>query len=163
MRWQNERESENVEDRRGVSAGQMAVGGGLGTIFIVLVASLLTGSRSPGLAPAVRGPAGRPPAGQQGAPVEASPEEQRQAALAKTTLAMTEDVWTEVFAKAGKQYQQPRLVLFRDTVDTEGCGGRAPRSGPSTARRTRSCTSTWPSTRSSRSGSRPPANSPRPT
>ena len=43
MRWQNERRSDNVEDRRGISAGQVAIGGGIGTILIVLVMSLLTG------------------------------------------------------------------------------------------------------------------------
>ena len=44
MRWQNERRSDNVEDRRGISAGQVAVGGGIGTILIVLVMSFLTGA-----------------------------------------------------------------------------------------------------------------------
>ncbi|MGB0069888.1 MAG: neutral zinc metallopeptidase, partial [Isosphaeraceae bacterium] len=44
MRWQNERRSDNVEDRRGISAGQVAIGGGIGTILIVLVMSLLTGA-----------------------------------------------------------------------------------------------------------------------
>ena len=44
MRWQNERRSDNVEDRRGISAGQVAIGGGIGTILIVLVMSFLTGA-----------------------------------------------------------------------------------------------------------------------
>jgi len=131
MRWQNERQSENVEDRRGMSPAGMAVSGGLGTIILVLLASFLTGQDPRALLQQIQQ---AQPAQQQqqqpGAPVQESPEEARQAALAKTTLAMTEDVWTEVFAKAGRQYRKPTLVLFRGTVDTRGCGGASSAVGP---------------------------------
>ena len=114
MRWQNERESENVEDRRGSRPARMAVGGGLGTIIIVLLASFFTGpdprrcsSRSQAQQPArtaASGTAVEEPGGEAaGGPGE-------------DTLAMTEDVWTEIFAKAGQQYEKPTLVLFRDQV-----------------------------------------------
>ena len=59
-----------------------------------------------------------------------SPEEERQAALVKTTLAMTEDVWSEIFAKDGRRYEKPTLVLFRDQVRTEGCGMASTAVGP---------------------------------
>ena len=126
MRWQNERESENVEDRRGISAGQVAVGGGIGTILIVLLLSFLTGADPRALMQ--RWAASRRPPQRQPAP--RSPEEERQAALVKTTLAMTEDVWTEIFAKAGRKYEKPTLVLFRDQVSTEGCGVASTAVGP---------------------------------
>jgi predicted metalloprotease len=130
MRWQNERQSENVEDRRGISPAGLAVGGGLGTILIVLLASFLTGQDPRALLQRMQ--AAQPARQQQqpGAPVSKSPEEERQAALARTTLAMTEDVWTEVFAKAGRQYRKPTLVMFRDQVRTDGCGAASTAVGP---------------------------------
>jgi predicted metalloprotease len=128
MRWQNERQSENVEDRRGMSPAGMAVGGGLGTIIIVLLASFLTGQDPRALLQRMQQPAQQQQ--QPGAPVSQSPEEERQAALARTTLAMTEDVWTEIFARAGRQYRKPTLVLFRNRVDTGGCGGASTAVGP---------------------------------
>jgi len=132
MRWQNERQSENVEDRRGISAGQIAVGGGIGTILIVLLMSLLTGADPRALMQrfGAQQQQAVPRAGQQAGPVSKSPEEERQAALAKTTLAMTEDVWTEIFAKAGRKYTKPTLVLFRDQVRTDGCGAASTAVGP---------------------------------
>ena len=129
MRWQNERQSENVEDRRGVSAGQIAVGGGIGTILIVLLASLLTGADPRALLQRLGGQQAAPRQGQQ-APVATSPEEKRQEALVKTTLALTEDVWTDIFAKAGRKYEEPFLVLFRDRVETQGCGMASTAVGP---------------------------------
>jgi predicted metalloprotease len=131
MRWQNERQSENVEDRRGMSPAGLAVGGGLGTILLVLLASFLTGQDPRALLQQIQ--QAQPAQRQQqepGAPIQESPEEKRQAALARTTLAMTEDVWTEVFARAGRQYRKPTLVLFRGTVDTSGCGGASSAVGP---------------------------------
>jgi predicted metalloprotease len=130
MRWQNERQSENVEDRRGVSPGQVAVGGGIGTILIVLLASLLTGADPRVLLQRFGGARQQAAQQQQGGPVSKNPEEERQAALVKTTLAMTEDVWSEIFAKAGRKYEKPVLVLFRNRVQTDGCGLASTAVGP---------------------------------
>jgi predicted metalloprotease len=129
MRWQNERQSENVEDRRGVSPGQMAVGGSIGTILIVLLASLLTGA-DPRVLLQQFGAGQQAAPQKQGAPGSKDPAEERQAALVKTTLAMTEDVWSEVFAKAGRRYEEPVLVLFRNQVRTDGCGIASTAVGP---------------------------------
>ena len=125
MRWEGERQSENVEDRRSISAGQIAVGGGLGTILIVLIASFLTGADPRVLMQRF----GAQPARQQ-VPAAVDPKEDRQAALVKTTLALTEDVWTDIFAKAGRTYRKPVLVLFRDQVRTDGCGLASTAVGP---------------------------------
>ncbi len=125
MRWEGERQSENVEDRRSISAGQIALGGGLGTILIVLLASFLTGADPRVLMQRL----GAQPARQQ-APAVVDPKEDRQAALVKTTLALTEDVWTDIFAKAGRTYRKPVLVLFRDQVRTDGCGLASTAVGP---------------------------------
>ena len=117
MRWQDERQSDNVEDRRGVSAGQVAIGGGIGTILIVLIMSFLTGEDPRALMQRMRHPAGRAAKQLVGGPVQLSPEEQRQADLVKATLAMTEDVWNEIFAKAGRKYQNPFGSLFEPGED----------------------------------------------
>jgi uncharacterized protein len=127
MRWQDERRSDNVEDRRGISAGQVAVGGGIGTILIVLLLSFLTGADPRALMQRMQ--VAQPRAGQQ-KPAARSPEEEKQADFVKATLAMTEDVWTDLFARAGKKYQEPHLVLFSDRVNTEGCGLASTAVGP---------------------------------
>src|SRR5208337_389367 len=127
MRWQNERRSDNVEDRRGISAGQVAIGGGIGTILIVLLMSLLTGDDPRALMQRMQvAKAG----GAQQKPAARSPEEEKQADFVKATLGMTEDVWTDLFAKAGKRYQKPVLVMFSDQVKTEGCGLASTAVGP---------------------------------
>ncbi len=127
MRWQDERRSDNVEDRRGVSPGQMAIGGGIGTILIVLVMSLLTGADPRALMQRMQV---AQPGGAQQKAAPKNPEEERQADFVKATLAMTEDVWTDIFAQAGKKYQVPVLVLFTNQVRTDGCGAASTAVGP---------------------------------
>ncbi len=127
MRWQNERRSDNVEDRRGISAGQVAVGGGIGTILIVLAVSFLTGADPRVLMQRIQ--VAQPGAAQQ-KPAARSPEEERQADFVRATLAMTEDVWTDLFARAGLKYQEPHLIMFSERVNTEGCGLASTAVGP---------------------------------
>ena len=124
MLWQGRRQSSNVEDRRGVSAGGVAVGGGVIGIIIVVLNLLLGGgdaSQLPELMP-----------GQQRAQ-ELSPEEKaaddERAQFVKVVLAETEDVWNNVFQQHGAGYQEPTLVLFRNAVQS-GCGTASAASGP---------------------------------
>jgi predicted metalloprotease len=131
MRWKGERESENVEDRRGLSTGAM-VGGGLGTLIIILLAAFIGFDPRP-LLQVMQG-GGPGPGGGPGAPQqkerELTPEEVEQGQFAKTILAMTEDVWNEQFAKMGKTYEEPPLVLFTGQVETRGCGFASSAVGP---------------------------------
>ena len=124
MLWQGRRQSSNVEDRRGVSAGGVAVGGGVIGIIIVVLNLLLGGgdaSQLPELMP-----------GQQRAQ-ELSPEEKtaddERAQFVKVVLAETEDVWNNLFQQHGAGYQEPTLVLFRNAVQS-GCGTASAASGP---------------------------------
>jgi predicted metalloprotease len=124
MLWQGRRQSSNVEDRRGVSAGGVAVGGGVIGIIIVVLNLLLGGgdaSQLPELMP-----------GQQQAQ-ELSPEEKaaddERAQFVKVVLAETEDVWNNIFQQHGADYQEPILVLFRNAVQS-GCGTASAASGP---------------------------------
>jgi predicted metalloprotease len=134
MKWEGNRESENVEDRRGDDSGGgggFGFGGrsiGLGTVAVAIVASyflgvspmtilsLLTGG-SPSVAPVQQAPAQRPPASDQ------------MAKFVSTVLADTEDTWTELFRAQGNSYVKPRLVLFSGSTPT-ACGTGQTATGP---------------------------------
>jgi uncharacterized protein len=124
MRWRGERQSDNVEDRRGISRGGMAIGGGLGGIVILIIA-LLSGADPRQLLEQLpnQGPAGT----QTSRPT--SPQEEEQKQFVRTVLASTEDVWTEQFRQLGGQYRKPVLVLFNDRVDS-ACGVAGASVGP---------------------------------
>ena len=131
MKWEGNRQSDNVEDRRGEGpmGGGFGFGGrsiGLGTIVIALIAGwvfginpltllgVLSGSEAPVIS---QGPAQRPPA------------DDRMAAFVSTVLADTEDVWKAQFAAQRATYQEPKLVLFRGATPT-ACGTGQAAMGP---------------------------------
>lgn len=136
MRWEGNRQSDNVEDRRGEGGGGgrgLPIGGrgiGLGTVVIAVLAGWIFGinpltvlsmlSGGPGLADAHSA---------QQAPAPAPPAQDRQAVFVSTVLAYTEDVWGALFRQAGGEYRQPRLVLFRGAVGT-ACGTGQSAMGP---------------------------------
>ena len=122
MRTEGRRTSDNVEDRRGMSTGKMAVGGGIGTIVIVLLVLLLGGDPSQVVNTA------QDTATESG-PVTSTPEEAAMAEFVKVVLAGTEDVWTNIFRRSNMTYQMPTLVLFRDQVQS-ACGYASGASGP---------------------------------
>src|SRR4030095_102714 len=124
MRWRGERESSNIEDRRGMSVGRVAAGGGLGTIVIMILA-LLFGVNPSRLLEQL--PSGHPPATQSSRPQNAEEEELKQ--FVAVVLGKTEDVWSDVFRKNGRQYREPTLVLFTDQVRS-ACGIAGAAVGP---------------------------------
>ena len=129
MKWEGDRESSNVEDRRG-GGGGFGIGGksvGLGTIAIALVASLFFGV-DPGTVIGMMGGGGPAPQVQQPGP-DAAPANDPQTRFVRTVLAYTEDAWTPLFAAQGARYQAPRLVLFEGRVPT-ACGTGSSASGP---------------------------------
>ncbi|MBH2019778.1 MAG: neutral zinc metallopeptidase [Burkholderiales bacterium] len=137
MKWEGNRESDNVEDRRSDGGGGFGGGGGLlggrsigiGTIVVALlggwifginpltILSMLSGGGAPTAQVQPQTPAQRPPA------------DDRMAAFVSTVLADTEDVWKDVFAKSGGTYREPRLVLFRGATQT-ACGQGQAAMGP---------------------------------
>ena len=122
MLWQGRRGSSNVDDRRGVSGGQVAVGGGI-IGMIALVLNFLLGGDSSQL-PQL--PMGGP--SKELTAEEKAADDQR-AQFVKVVLADTEDIWNVIFQKMGKDYPEPTLVLFRDAVQS-GCGNASSASGP---------------------------------
>lgn len=125
MLWRGQRQSENVEDRRGMSRGGMAIGGGLGGV-VVLVIALLLGA-DPGQILEQRGGGGPTTGTQSSRPT--SPQEEELKQFSATVLASTEDVWGEIFQQEGARYRKPTLVLFNGQVDS-ACGAAGAAVGP---------------------------------
>jgi len=121
MLWQGRRESSNVDDRRGIGGGTIAVGGGLLGVIALLLNFFLGGGDSGGGLPL--------PTGNAPLSAEEQAVQDTQARFVKVVLAETEDVWNEIFAKAGSKYQEPRLTLFSGTTQS-GCGSASAASGP---------------------------------
>lgn len=125
MRWRGERQSDNIEDRRGMSRGGMAIGGGLGGIVILIIA-LLFGADPRQLLEQVQNQ--NPAAGTETSrPTNPKEEELKQ--FSRTVLASTEDVWTDIFRRSGREYRKPTLVLFTDQVSSS-CGRAGAAVGP---------------------------------
>ncbi len=140
MKWEGQRQSDNVEDRRDGGGGGMGGGGlggriggrgvGLGTVAIALVAGWIFGINPLtvlGLLGGGDGAAGPAPQVQQ-APAARAPQDPL-GQFVSTVLADTEDVWREQFKAQGAQYQDPRLVLFRGATPT-ACGTGQTAMGP---------------------------------
>jgi len=122
MRWRDERQSTNIEDRRGISGGKIAIGG-LGGI-VLLVIALLFGADPRQLLEQLPQQGSNP---QTSRSVNPQDEELKQ--FVAVVLAQTEDAWGEIFRQMGKSYRKPTLVLFTDQVDS-GCGVAGAAVGP---------------------------------
>lgn len=134
MKWEGNRESDNVEDMRGSDGGGggggFGIGGksvGLGTVVIALIGAYFFG-----IDPSVLlgGGSSNAPVAQQQAPgPTTAPANDRQTAFVRTVLADTEDVWTDIFKTAGKTYVKPKLDLFTGAIRT-ACGTGRSATGP---------------------------------
>ena len=121
MRWEGNRESDNVEDRRDGGGGMPAFGGrsiGIGTIVVALLGGWVLGINPLTILGLLSGGS---PAQVQQAPARHPPADDKMARFVSTVLADTEDVWTDVFRQQGGTYQKPHLVLFRGATPT-ACG-----------------------------------------
>jgi len=121
MLWQGRKGSTNVEDRRGMSGGQVAVGGGILGVIALVLNFLLggDGSQLPQQLP------------NQNVPVSAEQQaaDDQRAQFVGVVLQDTEDVWNTLFQQAGKNYQEPPLVLFSG-VTQSACGTASSATGP---------------------------------
>lgn len=134
MKWEGNRESDNVEDRRssgGGGGGFPVFGGrgiGIGTIVIALLGGWIFGINPLTLLGMLSG-GGAPAQVQQQAPAQRPPADDTMARFVSTVLADTEDVWGGIFRQGGSNYAQPRLVLFRGRTPT-ACGTGQSAMGP---------------------------------
>ena len=139
MKWEGNRESDNVEDRRangGSGGGGLGglLGGrgiGVGTVVIALLGGWIFGINPLTILGMLSGE-GAPTAQvvQQSGSTQRTPVDDRLGKFVSTVLADTEDVWKDVFAKGGATYKEPRLVLFRGQTSTGGCGAGQSAMGP---------------------------------
>jgi uncharacterized protein len=122
MLWQGQRESENVEDARGSGGGRLVMGGGIGTVVLVVLYLLLGGDPQA----LFNSQQAQLP---QSAQVDNQAPRDEGSKFVAVVLADTEDAWKEVFRKMGREYQEPRLVLFTDMIQS-GCGFASGATGP---------------------------------
>ena len=124
MRWREGRRSDNVEDRRGLSVRQGAIGGGIG-ILALLVIGLLTGADPGALLNTIASDSGS----LDTTPVVLTAAENESADFVSVVLADTEDTWQAIFQEHGLVYRPPRLVLFKGSVES-ACGYAQAAMGP---------------------------------
>ena len=138
MKWEGNRESDNVEDRRGDGGGSgsggFGLGGrsvGIGTIVVALLGGWVFGINPMTILSFLSGGSPTSQVQQQPqTPAQRPPADDRMARFVSTVLADTEDVWKDVFTKAGGTYKEPRLVLFKGQTGTGGCGTGQSAMGP---------------------------------
>ena len=123
MLWQGRRESENVEDARGSGGGgRIMLGGGIGTVILVVLYLLLGGDPQA----LFNSQQAQLP---QSAQFDSQAPRDEASKFVAVVLADTEDAWNEIFRRMGRQYEEPRLVLFTDLIQS-GCGFASGATGP---------------------------------
>ncbi|EKT4497652.1 neutral zinc metallopeptidase [Flavobacterium psychrophilum] len=128
MKWIGNRESDNVEDRRGMSRGGKVVTGGGVLGIIILLLNIFGGEQAHQFIPVLE-QFNRGQQTEQAQPPELSEEDVNTGKFVKTVFAYTEDTWTKVLAENNVAYRKPKMVLFTDAVET-ACGGASSASGP---------------------------------
>src|SRR5882762_6726942 len=122
MRWTGGRRSDNIEDRRGMGGGTLIAGGGIGSVVLVLLALFF------GFDPGAILQTDQPGVSTTQAP-SGSPAHDDEREFVSVVLADTEDTWHELFQKMGRQYREPKLVLFTNSVQS-ACGMAGAAVGP---------------------------------
>ena len=129
MRWRGERQSDNVEDRRGMSISRGAKVGGIGGIGLlaVVVISMFMGVDPSAVLQVVGQNTPSSSMSVEQSATTAADDDMRN--FVAVVLAETEDVWNEVFQQAGRTYEEPKLVLFSESVES-ACGMAGSATGP---------------------------------
>ncbi len=123
MRWEFGRRSDNVEDRRGGSVSPGLVGGGLGGLILTLIALFL------GVDPAIISQI-TPQDDSYSTPTQTNSQPRDEMGqFVSVVLADTEDTWKPLFRQIGRNYREPKLVLFENAVQS-ACGYASSAVGP---------------------------------
>ena len=123
MLWQGRRESDNVEDARGSGGGgRIVLGGGIGTVILVVLYLLLGGD------PQALFDSQQAQLPQTAQYDSQAPRDEASKFVA-VVLADTEDAWNEIFRQMGREYEEPKLLLFTDMIQS-GCGFASGATGP---------------------------------
>lgn len=122
MKWLGRRQSGNIDDRRGLSGGGIAAGGGIIGLVVYLLISFLGGDPNQ--------VAGLQEGGEPAGVTETkNVAEDKMARFASTVLADNEDVWNKLFSENGRQYEEPVMVLFNGRTGS-ACGTANAAVGP---------------------------------
>jgi uncharacterized protein len=127
MKWLGRRESDNVEDRRGVSGTQVAAGGGVLALILLVVGFLLGGDPQQLLNNFQQ--SGSQTNNTATATTTETKEEKAMSSFLRVVLADNEQIWSSIFKQNNIPYQAPTLVLFRDVTQSP-CGNASAQSGP---------------------------------
>lgn len=127
MKWEGRRQSENVEDRRGMgTTGKVVAGSGaIGIIFLLI--QLFLGGDNQQIIQQLENQMSQSSSTQP--TQELNEEEKVVGQFVSTVLADTEDIWSQLFREKGLQYREPKMVLFKE-VTRSACGGASGSTGP---------------------------------
>ena len=126
MRWRSGRRSSNIEDRRGQRAAPKVLGGGIGTIVVILIAMYFGVDPAP-LLETMQSVG--PTSSSGTSPTAEQLENDPLADMVSVVVADTEDVWTAIFAQQGQRYEAPKLVMFTGATQS-ACGVGQAAMGP---------------------------------
>lgn len=127
MKWIGRRQSDNVEDRRGMSSGgKTIIGGGIIGIIILLV-NVFGGENAQMITPILEQFNQQQTTQTENRPLTEA--EKKEGEFVKTLMADNEDVWTQIFEEKGLTFEAPKLILFSSQIET-ACGGASSASGP---------------------------------
>jgi uncharacterized protein len=128
MKWIGRRQSDNVEDRRGMSTGGKVAAGGGALGIIILLLNLFGGENAQMLTPMLE-QMNQQQTTTQSNPQALSEDDKTMGAFVSTVFADTEDIWAKICSENNIDYRQPKMVLFSDAVET-ACGSASAASGP---------------------------------
>ena len=128
MKWIGRRQSQNVEDRRGMSSGGKAVVGGGVLGIVILLLNLFGGENAQMITPILE-QINQQQTTTQVSTQELSQEDKKMGQFVRTVFADTEDIWTKIMQENNIEYRQPKMVLFTQSVET-ACGSASAASGP---------------------------------
>jgi predicted metalloprotease len=127
MKWQGRRQSDNVEDHRGMSTGgKSIVGGGIIGVIILLV-NIFGGENAQMITPILEQFNNQSQASTEQRAL--TPSEIIEGKFVKTIIAENEEVWNKIFQENNLTFKPAKLVLFSGQVETK-CGGATSASGP---------------------------------
>jgi len=127
MRWQDLRQSGNIDDRRGMGGRGIALGGGGIGVLILAVAVWLCGGNPSQLLEGLQGGA---PETQTTTPANKTTAPDQSGQFARAIMGSLEDAWKQILPQQSRvRYQDPKLVLFTGQVQS-ACGVAGASTGP---------------------------------
>lgn len=127
MKWSGRRQSENMEDRRGMSSGGKTILGGGIVGIVILLLNTFGGENAQMLTPILEQFNNQQPVQTETRALTDSEIEEGK--FVNAILVDNEDVWAKIFQENNLPFEAPKLVLFSGQVET-ACGGASSASGP---------------------------------